>query len=215
MCVRTRRHARSIDSAPEPAAKEIASVPRTGRERNRIGVADDARRNEDGGAIRQTEIQERPVHMRSAFDQQSNDVALTQYLENLRQVDPPSMPGHRNQFDAWALQSLVPCGVGAVSMKDQHAGARLAASIENGCGGRCSQVSVEHDPDWVSPLDVADGELRVVGKHGPHPDQNRVAFIAHPVGFGSGLLPGDPFRVAGAGGDLSIERHGRLQGNER
>ena len=78
----------------------------------------------------------------------------------------------------------------------------------------CSQVGVEYDPDRVSSFDVTDRELWVVGEDGPYPYQDRVAFIAHPMGLGSRLLTGDPLGVAGAGGDLSIERHGGLQRDE-
>ena len=63
---------------------------------------------------------------------------------------------------------------------------------------------------WWTPS-TARGELRVVGQRGADPDGDGVDLRAPPMGAAAAALARDPLGVAGARGDLPVERHGRLE----
>src|SRR4051812_11737971 len=59
------------------------------------------------------------------------------------------------------------------------------------------------------------GERRPVGQRGPEADGHGVAARPPAVRETAGVLAGDPLRVARAGGDLAVQRHGGLEQHER
>ena len=86
--------------------------------------------------------------------------------------------------------------------------------------GRQARERVEHDPARLQrrlgrqPVGPR-GELRVVRQRGADADDHRVDRGAPAVGEAAALLAADPLRVAGAGGDLAVERHRRLEQHPR
>jgi hypothetical protein len=54
-------------------------------------------------------------------------------------------------------------------------------------------------------------ELRVVDLDGADPDRHRVRLAAPAVDQLAALSARDPLGVPGLGGDLAVERHGRLE----
>jgi len=78
-----------------------------------------------------------------------------------------------------------------------------------------TQVAVEHQAAGRDRLDQAHGQLGVIGQHGIDPHQQGVVLGAQPVGFDAALFRGDPFGVAGAGGDAAVQGLGGLEGYQR
>ena len=66
----------------------------------------------------------------------------------------------------------------------------------------------------MAPVDPG-VELGVVGDRGPDPDDHGVGRRPPVMRPGPALFAGDPLRVAGAGRDLPVERHRRLEEHPR
>ena len=81
---------------------------------------------------------------------------------------------------------------------------------------RQARLGVEHDaPRLAVHAFDAGREQRVVGERGADADRDRVALGAPVVREPARRLARDPLRVAGAGRDLAVERHRRLEEHER
>ena len=95
----------------------------------------------------------------------------------------------------------------------RRARARRATSWESS-GSRPSESNTTRRGWRATPVD-ARGELRVVGQRGADPDDDGVALGAPVVRAQPRGLARDPLRVAGAGRDLAVERHRRLEQHVR
>ena len=156
------------------------------------------------------------MHRATAFHQQIHHAPGTKVAEQGPQVHAPVFPGgqHRH-FSACLFQSQYPFIGGGLRGGDER-GPWLVEHHRFDWG---MADTVQHNPQRLAfqgrTVIVAGGQIRVVGQRCVHAHQYGVADPAHLLHESPGLWAGDPLGVTGVGGDLAIERHGVLDGDER
>ena len=160
--------------------------------------------------------QEGRVHLAAAFDQKARDPFETEHGQQPSEIDVAVLlrrddhaDALRERGDAFLRSALAdedrghPGGfVGDEPRRQRRAGAR-----------------VEHEPPEFGTLDLGPGtaphrQRRIVGEHGPDADEDGVGTSPEALAVGTGAFAGDPLRPSVRGGDLAVERHRGLHGDE-
>ena len=80
---------------------------------------------------------------------------------------------------------------------------------------RQSAIGIDDDPRRARAFDAPDGQLRIVGDRGAHPDHHRVDQRPQAMQMGETGLSVDVMRVAGGGGDAGVDRLAALPDHDQ
>ena len=114
-----------------------------------------------------------------------------------------------------AISSASTAVRGAARVTTTVSGTSAAPRTSWESSGRRASESKTIRRGWRVTPSIRGGQLRVVGQRGADPDHDRVDLGAPVVREPARVLARDPLRVAGAGRDLAVERHRRLEQHER
>ena len=141
----------------------------------------------------------------------AEDVQETEPGERLEGARQAALP-HFEQLGAARLQQP-PRGVGR--RLRHHDGPRLTRGRQHLGVRRQRTVVRDDDANGVPPGGQAHGQLGVVPAHRTRADHDGVDAGAQFVHGPAAVETADPAGVAPRGGDLAVERHGRLVGHQR
>src|SRR5579875_4092593 len=174
-------------------------------------ASEDHRRQKQGDLVDLPRVQERAGQMRAPLQQQRRDPRSAQLLQRRDHARGLVLArGDDHLGSVGGERAGRRARRGARDDDDQRHRARVAQQARL---QRQPRERVEHHPPRLAPGPALgpSGQQRVVGEGGADPDRDRVALRPPAVGHRAARLPGDPSRLAAAGGDLAVERHRGLE----
>src|SRR5215204_461618 len=180
----------------------------------RVRAADEDRGEEQPQLVELARVEERAGQLRAALEQDRREVGGAELVERRAHARRLVLPRRDDHLGARGLQR-----VGLQPRRgppDDDRQGELGRAAHELRVERQPALGVEDDPARLA-RDAGDPrvELRVVGQRGADPDDDGVALGAPVMRQQARLLAGDPLRVAGARGDLAVERHRRLEQHVR
>ena len=182
----------------------------------RLAPAEHDRRDEHARLVDLARLEEGAGQVRPALEQQRLDVARAELVERVAARGRASFcAGGDDHVDARDSSALQPRALGGARADDGHrhlggasrraasraAGAPRSRTRRGAAGARLPRRATVSSGSSASAV--------------PMPTATASRLGAPAVRAGPARLAGDPLRVAGAGGDLAVERHRRLEDHER
>ena len=210
---------RSQSNVSARSASEIRSTPFALQRIAGGAAAEQQRREEQADLVDLAGVEERAGEMRAALEQHRGDAERAELVERRAHARRLVLAGRDEHLRAGGLQRV---GVGARGRaRDDHRQRDLGGRGDQLRARRQARERVEHDaarlvararPACPSGRAVSCGSSASAV---PMPDDDRVDRRAPAVRQLAAVLAADPLRVAGARGDLAVERHRRLEQHPR
>ena len=185
------------------------------RRSSRVRAAEHDRRDEHARLVDLARLEEGAGEVRAALEQERLDVARAELVERVLHARGLVLAGGDDHVHAGGLERLRPRCARRRASRRRSAAPRPRRCTSCESSGRRASESNTTRRGWRATPSTRAVSCGSSASAVPMPDGHGVGLGAPAVRARAARLAGDPLGVAGAGGDLAVERHRGLEDHER